>query len=672
MALGYLLNPALQVEDADGKPLVSGFIRVYRHGTTEPIATYKDFTGDLNPVDIVLNNKGMCIILVDPNYLYDAYCYDSHGVEQWSRLNVGCYGGSGDGRYYVVESTDNSVDITSSTDPVTSETTINLSVQRSLDNYKLLQTPVDQSYADYGFVKSLKQTANGNVTLECSYISEATPSTTGLMSSTDKSKLDNIQSGAEVNQNAFSNLKVGNTTIAADSKTDTLELVAGGNITLTPNANDDSLTISATDTTYTAGSGLALNGTEFSNTAPNVKSDWNAAAGSAAEILNKPTIPDNVFHAEYGVATVAEISAAKNAGKEVFTLIPGTYYSTVAYLREVTRNGANANFASVTSDGASVKTATVDSSGNWSNATVNLATTTDSSLVQKKNYGDTEPSRVATLLIDSDDPEAYAQVKADNATKGYLVQGPYKVLLDSGINNGSGVGDGNTPVYIDSDGTFKSCNALTAGSNVQINGTTISATDTTYTAGSYIDITNNVITNTMHQDTYGLMISYNTLGNSGTTTHSIGPWRIQVTKAAMAAWDSVTGATSLHIAFAHQDYLDGSIVNGRILVDTLTPWADGAFSTVYTAHNQWGFVGTYAQGGSNEGFGLQLISPGADPDGNARSCPKTMRGYHFTVNCGINGPDWLECDASLLYINNNTSLTSNAARLLLRFKYFYI
>ena len=162
MALGYLLNPALQVEDADGKPLVSGFIRVYRHGTTEPIATYKDFTGDLNPVDIVLNNKGMCVILVDPNYLYDAYCYDSHGVEQWSRLNVGCYGGSGDGRYYVVESTDNSVDITSSTDPVTSETTIDLSVQHSLDNYKLLQTPVDQSYADYGFVKSLKQTANGD------------------------------------------------------------------------------------------------------------------------------------------------------------------------------------------------------------------------------------------------------------------------------------------------------------------------------------------------------------------------------------------------------------------------------------------------------------------------------------------------------------------------------
>lgn len=195
-----------------------------------------------------------------------------------------------------------------------------------------------------------------------------------------------------------------------------------------------------------------------------VQSNWNESdTSSPAFIRNKPTITDDVYLAEYGVATVSEISAAKNAGKEVYTLIPGTYYSTVAYLREVTRNGASANFASVTSDGASVKTATVDRSGNWSNSTVNLATVSNSSLVQKLNYGDIQPSRVATLTIDSDDPEGYAQVKADGATKGYLVQGPYKYLLDSGINNGSGVGDANTPVFIDSNGTFQSCNSPTPG-----------------------------------------------------------------------------------------------------------------------------------------------------------------------------------------------------------------
>ena len=57
-----------------------------------------------------------------------------------------------------------------------------------------------------------------------------------------------------VNQNAFSNIKVGDTTIAADTTTDTFTLVAGNNITLTPDATNDKITISATNTTYTLGS----------------------------------------------------------------------------------------------------------------------------------------------------------------------------------------------------------------------------------------------------------------------------------------------------------------------------------------------------------------------------------------------------------------------------------
>ena len=42
---------------------------------------------------------------------------------------------------------------------------------------------------------------------------------------------------------------------------------------------------------YTAGTGIAIVDNEINNIAPNVKSDWNAAAGAAGEILNKPSIP---------------------------------------------------------------------------------------------------------------------------------------------------------------------------------------------------------------------------------------------------------------------------------------------------------------------------------------------------------------------------------------------
>ena len=50
----------------------------------------------------------------------------------------------------------------------------------------------------------------------------------------------------DANQNAFSNVKVGNDTVAADSTTDTLELVAGTGITLTADTTNDKITITST------------------------------------------------------------------------------------------------------------------------------------------------------------------------------------------------------------------------------------------------------------------------------------------------------------------------------------------------------------------------------------------------------------------------------------------
>lgn len=64
----------------------------------------------------------------------------------------------------------------------------------------------------------------------------------------DMNKLAGIETGAEVNQNAFSNVKNGSTTIAAGSKTDTIEFEAGSNVTITADATNKKLTIAATDT----------------------------------------------------------------------------------------------------------------------------------------------------------------------------------------------------------------------------------------------------------------------------------------------------------------------------------------------------------------------------------------------------------------------------------------
>lgn len=115
---------------------------------------------------------------------------------------------------------------------------------------------------------------------------------------TEKTKLSGIAEGAEVNQNAFSNIVVGSTTVAADSKTDTLTLVAGDNVTLTPDAENDKITIASKDTIYTHPSYTARTGAPTANQTPafggtfNVSQPVSDATGHITAINSRTvTIP---------------------------------------------------------------------------------------------------------------------------------------------------------------------------------------------------------------------------------------------------------------------------------------------------------------------------------------------------------------------------------------------
>ena len=88
----------------------------------------------------------------------------------------------------------------------------------------------------------------------------ATQSSNGLMSNADKAKLDTINTGAEVNQNAFTNVSVGGVVIQADNKNDTLTLAAGNNIALTPDAANDRITVSLSGTVESANVAGRLSG----------------------------------------------------------------------------------------------------------------------------------------------------------------------------------------------------------------------------------------------------------------------------------------------------------------------------------------------------------------------------------------------------------------------------
>ena len=188
----------------------------------------------------------------------------------------------------------------------------------------------------------------GDVDTNTTY-SLATATKDGLMAKADKSKLDGIAAGAEVNQNAFSNILVGSTTIAADAKGDTLTLVAGTNITLTPDATNDKVTITAKDTTYTNMTGATASAAGKAGLAPA------PAAGAQGKYLRGDGTWQTPPNTTYAVATQSANGLMSAADKKSvdyaealrlsFIGVPRYWRSTTLPAGHVWANGDLALFA---------------------------------------------------------------------------------------------------------------------------------------------------------------------------------------------------------------------------------------------------------------------------------------------------------------------------------------
>ncbi len=113
-----------------------------------------------------------------------------------------------------------------------------------------------------GTINDTQHGSRGGGTLH----SAATTGTAGFMSASDKTKLNGIATGAEVNQNAFSNVLANGVTCAADSKTDTLEIAAGTGISVTGDAANDRVTIAVSSAVVLTSGDQTIAGTKtFSN-----------------------------------------------------------------------------------------------------------------------------------------------------------------------------------------------------------------------------------------------------------------------------------------------------------------------------------------------------------------------------------------------------------------------
>ena len=166
----------------------------------------------------------------------------------------------------------------------------------------------------------------------------------------------------------FSTIKVGNTSIAADSSKDTLTFVAGNNVTLTPNDTDDSITIAATDTNTWRE--VKVNGTSKINTSTNTALDISAGDNiDVSWINNKIVISGKDIDASH--ATNADNASTA----EVASTLAHTFYVAIDNSNKISFNGStNKQLNFIDSSTIKVK---YDASGAFSFDTSGIPTKTE-------------------------------------------------------------------------------------------------------------------------------------------------------------------------------------------------------------------------------------------------------------------------------------------------------
>lgn len=200
-----------------------------------------------------------------------------------------------------------------------------------------------------GHVTSATAVTKGDITAlgvpaQDTTYADATGSTSGLMSASDKTKLDNLDStiSAAIGEEASARQKQDQLLEQAiEDKLGADDIVAGSNVQVNHDDESGHVTISATDTKYTAGSGLTLSGTEFGiadggiigkHLDDNCVMERNIAVGSVtsdkipALAITTPKLADNavttIKMADDAVATRSIQDGAVTADKIADGVIP--------------------------------------------------------------------------------------------------------------------------------------------------------------------------------------------------------------------------------------------------------------------------------------------------------------------------------------------------------------
>ena len=149
------------------------------------------------------------------------------------------------------------------------------------DVFKTKQYPIDMHFAANAVIDRLTQNANGEINAHCSYIYNATEDAAGLMSPYDKTKLDGIAYGAEVNVQSDWNVVDENSDAYIRNKPNLAAFVTHDELGARLETKQDTLT---------PGRNITIENNVISATAdPQVQVDWAQVDSSAVDyIKNKP------------------------------------------------------------------------------------------------------------------------------------------------------------------------------------------------------------------------------------------------------------------------------------------------------------------------------------------------------------------------------------------------
>lgn len=200
-----------------------------------------------------------------------------------------------------------------------------------------------------------------------------TQGTTNLFfTSAEQSKLAGIATGAEVNQNAFSNVAVtGQNTIVADSETDTLNIAAGSNMVVTTNDTTDTLTVALTnfpsvDGMIVGALGLISTGGNISATTATISGAvLQASSSSELAVATATQLTTNqIYFTGNTVSTIGPNNALPNDPTDLEIRSNGNVDIILDYDNDEpsqsfrVKSGAGATIFSVNEDGISVANGT--------------------------------------------------------------------------------------------------------------------------------------------------------------------------------------------------------------------------------------------------------------------------------------------------------------------------